>query len=110
LVVAAGAALFAVDISWPALWFAPLLFFMIRPLAALPVLRTAKFTPLEFSLVAWFGIRGMGSIYYLMFAIERGLPASLATQLISLTLTTIALSIVVHGISVTPLLNRYARR
>jgi NhaP-type Na+/H+ or K+/H+ antiporter len=37
-------------------------------------------------------------------------PTDLAASLVSLTLTTIALSIVVHGISVTPLLDRYKRR
>lgn len=110
LVVIVGAVLFAGGFSWAALWFAPLLFFIMRPLAALPVLGTAKFSALEFSLVGWFGIRGIGSIYYLMYALEKGVPPDLAAQLVSLTLTTVALSIVVHGISVTPLLSRYRRR
>jgi NhaP-type Na+/H+ or K+/H+ antiporter len=110
MVLVVGAALFVGGISWPALWFAPLLFIVLRPVAVLPVLGLAKFTALEFSLIAWFGIRGIGSVYYLMFALERGLPVDLAVQLVSLTFTTIALSILVHGISVTPLLNRYLRR
>jgi NhaP-type Na+/H+ or K+/H+ antiporter len=110
LVVIVGAALFAGGFSWAALWFAPLLFFVMRPLAALPVLGTAKFSALEFSLVGWFGIRGIGSIYYLMYALEEGIPSELAAQLVSLTLSTVALSIVVHGVSVTPLLSRYRRR
>jgi sodium/hydrogen antiporter len=45
-----------------------------------------------------------------MFALNHGLPDALASPAITLTLTTIAVSIVVHGISVTPLMNRYARR
>ena len=110
LVLMVGAALFVAGVSRSALWFAPLLFAVIRPLAALPVLGAARFTAFEFSLIAWFGIRGMGSIYYLMFSIERGIANDLAAQLVSLTFTTIALSILVHGISVTPLLNRYARQ
>ncbi|KAF0101493.1 MAG: Na+/H+ antiporter [bacterium] len=40
--------------------------------------------------ISWFGIRGIGSIYYLMYAINQGLPR--------------------HGISVTPLMNLYGRR
>ena len=110
LVVIVGALLFAGGFSWVAVWFAPLLFLVIRPLAALPVLATAKFTSLEFSLVSWFGIRGIGSIYYLMYALEKGVSGELADQLVSFTLTTIALSILVHGVSVTPLFNRYKRR
>ena len=61
-------------------------------------------------LIGWFGIRGIGSIYYLTYAIEHGLPAELARPLDGLTLATVAVSIVVHGISVTPLMDRYGRR
>ena len=35
---------------------------------------------------------------------------SLAEELIALTLTMVAASVVLHGISVTPLMNLYARR
>ena len=60
--------------------------------------------------VAWFGIRGIGSLYYVMYAVEKGLPPALADELVSITLTVIALSVLVHGMSVTPLLNYYQRR
>jgi NhaP-type Na+/H+ or K+/H+ antiporter len=43
-----------------------------------------------------------------MYAIDQGLPSELAAPFVSLTLTIIAFSILVHGISVTPLLNYYA--
>lgn len=109
LVLIVGAALMVAGLSWSALVLAPLLFFVIRPLAALPVLGTRALTRFEFGMISWFGIRGIGSIYYLMFAIDRGLPPKLAEPLVSLTLTTVALSIVVHGLSVTPLLKRYNR-
>jgi NhaP-type Na+/H+ or K+/H+ antiporter len=62
------------------------------------------------SLVSWFGIRGIGSLYYLMFAINRGMPHDLARDLMSLTVCTIGLSVVVHGVSVTPLMNWYQSR
>jgi len=61
-------------------------------------------------MISWFGIRGIGSIYYLMYAINRGLPQPLAEHIIALTLTMVAASIVLHGISVTPLMERYAHR
>jgi sodium/hydrogen antiporter len=61
-------------------------------------------------MISWFGIRGIGSIYYLMYAINRGLPRSLAEEIIALTLTMVAASIVLHGISVTPLMDRYVRK
>jgi len=61
-------------------------------------------------LISWFGIRGVGSIFYLMYAINRGLPQPLANELIAITLTTVVASVVFHGISVTPLMSLYARR
>ena len=39
-----------------------------------------------------------------MFAINHGLPAAVAVQVTNLTLVVIALSIVAHGMSVTPLM------
>ena len=61
-------------------------------------------------LIAWFGIRGIGSIYYLMFALNNGLSGAMADQTISITLLAVAASIVMHGVSVTPLMDLYARR
>jgi NhaP-type Na+/H+ or K+/H+ antiporter len=43
------------------------------------------------------------------FAITHGLPADLAGPLVSLTLAAVATSVVVHGVSVTPLMSMYGR-
>jgi NhaP-type Na+/H+ or K+/H+ antiporter len=59
---------------------------------------------------AWFGIRGVGSIYYLTYAIAHGLTGPSARALADATLVVVAASIVVHGVSVTPLMRRYAAR
>jgi NhaP-type Na+/H+ or K+/H+ antiporter len=109
LVLVVGAAMMVTGLSIDALWFAPLLFFVIRPLATLPILAVARFTRFEFGAISWFGIRGIGSIYYMMYAIDQGLPDELAEPFTSLTLTIVALSIMVHGVSVTPLLSYYGR-
>jgi NhaP-type Na+/H+ or K+/H+ antiporter len=61
-------------------------------------------------MTGWFGVRGIGSLYYLMFAIQQGLPEPLALRLIELTLIVITLSILVHGISVKPLMGYFWRR
>lgn len=92
------------------LWFIPLLLLGIRPLAVLLGLRGARVGPLQHRLIGWFGIRGVGSIYYLAYAIVHGLPQNLADPLLALTLTTMTVSIVVHGVSVTPLMRNYRRR
>jgi sodium/hydrogen antiporter len=92
------------------IWFVPLLLLVIRPLSVLAGLVGSGLAPVRRGLVSWFGIRGIGSIYYLMFAVSHGLPEDLAQRLIALTLTTVAVSVVVHGVSVTPLMSWYSRR
>ena len=102
LVLVVGLALASAGIAWEMLWFAPLLFLVIRPVAVLPLLALRRFSRFQFGSVAWFGIRGIGSIYYLFFAIGEGIPRDLQEKLTSLTMTLVAISIVVHGVSVAP--------
>jgi NhaP-type Na+/H+ or K+/H+ antiporter len=45
-----------------------------------------------------------------MYAIQHGLPEDLSLELVKLTLIVITLSIIVHGISVKPLMGRFQRR
>lgn len=100
-------------------WFAPAIFFAIRPLAVVAGLarpRTAgadeagrRALTVQRRLAMWFGVRGIGSIYYLTYAIGHGVPTPLAERLTGLTIGTILASLVVHGVSVTPLMRRYKR-
>ena len=92
------------------LWLVPILFLVIRPIAVWVGLIGSPTTTQQKPLTAWFGIRGIGSIYYLMFAITHGLSLSLARDLTALVLVVVATSIVLHGISVTPIMARYATR
>jgi NhaP-type Na+/H+ or K+/H+ antiporter len=58
-------------------------------------------------LIGWFGIRGIGSFYYLFYALNHDIGASVATLCTDLTLSVVALSILLHGISTQPMLARY---
>jgi len=91
-------------------WFIPLLFLVLRPLAVTAGTLGEPMTARQRAMISWFGIRGIGSVFYLMFAIRHGVTGPLAQQLITFTLVTVAASIVVHGVSVTPLMRRYVRR
>jgi NhaP-type Na+/H+ or K+/H+ antiporter len=55
-------------------------------------------------------VRGIGSLYYLMYAIQHGLETPVAVTLVSVVLITITLSILVHGVTVTPFMRLYSRR
>ncbi|CDH44410.1 cation:proton antiporter [Candidatus Contendibacter odensensis] len=110
IVLVVGAMLPFIDLPASAAEFLLLFFLVVRPLSVWFGLIGAPISHDQRILISWFGIRGIGSIYYLMYAINQGLPRPLAEKIIALTLTTVAVSIVLHGISVTPLMNLYARR
>jgi NhaP-type Na+/H+ or K+/H+ antiporter len=110
IVLLVGALLSPATVSARAAGLAALLIFAIRPLAVVVGLAGHDLPRHERWLTAWFGIRGIGSIYYLMYALHHGVPEELRPQLIMLTLTTVAISTAIHGISVTPLMSRHARR
>ena len=94
-------------LTWELLWFVPLLFVVLRPLAVLIGTWRSDSGRVQRGLMGWFGIRGIGSIYYLTYALGHGFTGPLAERVTGLVLATVALSIVVHGISVTPLMNWY---
>jgi NhaP-type Na+/H+ or K+/H+ antiporter len=87
-----------------------LLLLVIRPIAVFLGLVGSDTDHLERGLISWFGIRGIGSIYYMSNAVEHGLPADLAEPLVAITLTTVAVSVFAHGLSATPVISRYFRR
>ncbi|HEY4956615.1 MAG TPA: sodium:proton antiporter, partial [Caldimonas sp.] len=70
----------------------------------------SKTSPSQRALIGWFGIRGIGSLYYLAYAMSHGLALGAATEMAALVLSVVVVSIVVHGISVTPLMAFYERR
>lgn len=110
IVLAVGVLLATVDFKPVVLWFVPLLFGVIRPLAVWVGLLGTPVQGQQRRLIAWFGIRGIGSLYYLLFAINHGLAPALAKDLLSITLAVVVASVVAHGVSVTPLMRRYEQR
>lgn len=96
--------------DWRALLVGGVLFFLVRPLsvAVMPWGRLLDWR--QRMLIGWFGIRGIGSLYYLFYALNHGLGQSVSTLCMDLTLSVVALSILIHGISTQPTLARYERR
>jgi sodium/hydrogen antiporter len=93
----------------PALaWFVPLLLLVLRPLSVVTAILGERLTAPQSALIAWFGIRGIGSLFYLLLALRHGVDARTADLLVSLTLWTIAASIIVHGLTAQPLMKLYA--
>jgi NhaP-type Na+/H+ or K+/H+ antiporter len=66
-----------------------------------------RWTASQRRLGAWFGIRGVGSIYYLAYATTHGAPSREIGTIGGAVLVTVALSVIVHGVSATPLMGLY---
>ncbi len=72
--------------------------------------RLERLERLQRALAAWFGIRGVGSIYYAMFALNHGWSGIDADRMLGIVLGVVTASIFLHGISVTPLMTVYERQ
>jgi NhaP-type Na+/H+ or K+/H+ antiporter len=102
--------MFFID-SWQAqyVFAALLLLIVIRPVSVVVGLAGSREPWKRQAAIGWFGVKGIGSLYYLMYAIGQGVPEDTAVTLISTVLIVVALSILLHGISVKPLLRVYFR-
>lgn len=75
-----------------------LLLVVIRPLAVAVAFRGSELPSGEQRFVGWFGVRGIGSLYYATFAAGTGLLAVDEARIVVWTaLATIAVSVLVHG-------------
>lgn len=84
-----------------------LLLFVIRPVGAWISTIGGGYHAITRWLFGWFGVRGVGSIYYLTYAFGNGLKDQLGEQIAWITYITIVLSVILHGITTTPLMNAY---
>lgn len=96
--------------TWHTVGFALFLFLVARPVSVFIGLVGTNTSMRMRSISGWFGVRGIGSIYYLSYAIQHGLPTGLARELIQLTLVVITMSILLHGASVKPLMKQWWRK
>ncbi|SCL33225.1 NhaP-type Na+/H+ or K+/H+ antiporter [Micromonospora nigra] len=101
-----------VPLTWPAALVGLSLVFVVRPLAGWLALRGAPGRPAEHWVIAVFGIRGVGSFYYLAYATTKAdFPqAKLVWATVGLV---VIVSVVLHGVAATPvmqLLDRAGQR
>ncbi|CAN5435470.1 cation:proton antiporter [soil metagenome] len=110
IVLAVGVLTATVKFQHEMLWFVPVLFLFVRPVAVYVGLFGIQVKAAQRNLMSWFGIRGIGSLYYLLYAINHEIQPALAERLLSITLTVVIASVIAHGISVTPLMKHYEAR
>jgi sodium/hydrogen antiporter len=96
-------------LTWQAAVFGLLALFVVRPLAGWIGLIGTDPPPDEKAAISFFGIRGLGSIYYLAYALHHAKFED-ANLLWSTAGFIILVSIVLHGITVTPAMRHLDHR
>lgn len=96
--------------DWRALTVGAGLFLVLRPAGSALFLLGTHTSPLQRMLIGWFGIRGIGSLYYLAYAQNHSPSGIDMKELAGITFSVISLSVLFHGSSATPLLSFYTRR
>lgn len=91
------------DLSWSAAAYAAVAIFIVRPVSAWFSLAGTTCPPIERATISFFGIRGVGTMYYLAYALQRAAFDGASVMLSAAGLIVVA-SILIHGVSVTPMM------
>lgn len=90
-------------LTWEMVFFTLIFVLIIRPVAAFVSLLGSKIHTKEKLAISFFGIRGIGSIFYLAFAFQQGFFGH-ERELWAMVSFTILISILIHGITATPVM------
>jgi NhaP-type Na+/H+ or K+/H+ antiporter len=90
-------------LTWEMVFFTLVFVLVIRPGAALVSLIGSNIHTKEKLAISFFGIRGIGSIFYLAFAFQEGYFGH-ERELWAMVAFTILVSILIHGITATPVM------
>lgn len=99
-------------LTWQGVAVALAVIFLVRPLAGIVSFAYHSLSPWDKWVISFYGIRGIGSLYYLGYALHRTEFAQ-AKELWAVVLLIIVCSVVVHGLSAKPVmaaLDRHSAR
>ena len=96
-------------LTWAGAAAALVFLFAVRPAAGMASLAGSPLPPAERAAVAFFGIRGLGSFYYLAYALNEERFEG-AEELWAVLGFTVLVSILLHGMTVTPAMRWLDRR
>ncbi|MER8709754.1 sodium:proton antiporter [Mesorhizobium sp. M1088] len=95
-------------LSWQVIATTALVLFIVRPIAAWFGLIGFPAPSREKAFIAFFGIRGLGSFYYLAFALGQAEFEGATTLWVTVCFAVLS-SIVMHGVMVTPVMRQLDR-
>jgi NhaP-type Na+/H+ or K+/H+ antiporter len=91
----------------PVLALAAVVLFVARPLAIQLVLLRAAVSLKARAFIGWFGPRGLGSLLFALLTVRAGVPH--AEELLAITGLVVTASVILHGVTATPLARWYGR-
>lgn len=95
-------------LSWRTILFALFVLLIARPAAFLAVLARSEASWAGRLMLAWFGPRGLNTLLLTVLAIAAGAPR--AADLFGIVAVVVCASILLHGISSTPIIGWYSNR
>lgn len=96
-------------LNWTCVVYALLSLTVIRMVPVTIALAGTKLNPLTIGFLGWFGPRGLASILFALLIIEQ-LHTPAASMILTVTVVTVAFSVVLHGITAAPFANAYANK
>lgn len=96
-------------LDWQGFAFGVVALLVVRPLAGIVGLAGLPQPAIDRAVTGFFGIRGVGSLYYLAYALERGAFAG-ADTLWAVTGFVVLASVILHGTTATPVMRRLDAR
>jgi sodium/hydrogen antiporter len=96
-------------LTWEAVAFGILALILVRPLSGLIGLAGVHCPNTERAVISFYGIRGLGSVYYLAYALQKA-PFEAPDLLWSTVAFIVLVSILLHGATVTPVMRHLDRR
>lgn len=111
MIIIGGYLVFGVlePLTFPMVAVSLAIIFLVRPISGLIAFIGSDLPKHKKWVVSFFGIRGIGSLYYLAYAIYMAdFPQS--DELWAITIFIVAVSVFVHGISAKPIMERFAEK
>ena len=97
------------DVSWAEGLLVGLVLLVIRPVTGWLGLAGGSTGPRERAVISFFGVRGIGSLYYVAYATGEAEFAG-AEQVWRVTILVVVASVLVHGVTATPVMRWLDRR
>ena len=95
------------EVGWSGWLLVPVLLLLIRPLATAVAFLGSSMPARERAFIAWFGVRGIGSLYYVAVALGLGILSVDESRTLFWTVAAcIITSVVAHGVTASPLSRR----